>query len=210
MITEAALASFVATLFSMLNPIGAVGIFAGMTEGRSRGEVIGIAWTCASAVAIVLLIVTWSGSLIMNFFGISVDALRAAGGVIILLIGLKMLGNKSDHKHSESEIDDAKSRGSIAVVPLAIPIVAGPGAIAAVLVAVHQHKEILGKVEISIAVACLAAVCGALFSAAQPITNKLGKSGMGVVTRIMGMILAAIAMGMLTEGLKALLPGLAG
>jgi multiple antibiotic resistance protein len=199
-----------AALFSMMNPIGNVGVFAGMTANRQGIQARRIAWTCASAVAITLLIVTWSGPLLLHFFGITVNSLRAAGGVIVLLIGLHMLFNKSGHKHSSEELEDAESRDSIAVVPLAIPIVAGPGTMATVLVAAQQHPSVLSKIEISTVVIAFAALCGLLFSFAAPISKRLGKSGMGVVTRVMGMILAAIAMGMLAEGLKGLLPGLAG
>jgi multiple antibiotic resistance protein len=209
MIAEAALASFIAALFSMMNPIGNVGVFAGMTTDRPEAEAVRIAWTCAGAVAITLLIVAWSGALLLEFFGITIDSLRAAGGVIVLLIGLQMLANKSGHQHSTAELEDAKSRTAIAVVPLAIPIVAGPGTMATILVAAQQHPSVLSKGEISVVIMALAALCGLLFSFATPISKWLGESGMGVVTRIMGMILAAIAMGMLADGLKGLLPGLA-
>ena len=210
MMTEAALTSLIATLFSMMNPIGNVGVVAGMTTDRPGGEARRIAWTCAVAVAITLLVVAWSGSYLLDFFGITVDSLRAAGGIIVLLIGLHMLFNKSEHKQTPAEIEDAKPRESIAVVPLAIPIVAGPGTMAAVLVAAQQHPSILSTVELSVVILGLSALCGLLFSFAAPISSRLGESGMGVITRIMGMILAAIAVGMLAEGLKAMLPGLAG
>ncbi len=210
MIPEAALTSFVAALFSMMNPIGNVGVFAGMTADRAADQARRIAWTCAAAIAITLLIVAWGGSLALGFFGITVDSLRAAGGVIVLLIGLHMLFNKSEHKHSAAELEDAESRASIAVVPMAIPIVAGPGTMATVLVAAQQHPSVLSKIEMSIVIGGLSALCGLLFSFATPISKRLGESGMGVVTRVMGMILAAIAMGMLADGLKGMLPGLAG
>jgi multiple antibiotic resistance protein len=210
MLTEAALASFAAALFSMMNPIGNVGVIAGMTADRPTAEAKQIAWKCAVSVAITLLVVAWSGSLVLNFFGVTIDSLRAAGGIIILLIGLNMLGNNSGHKHSPDEVEDAKSRASIAVVPMAIPMVAGPGTMATVLVAAQHNESVLSKFEISIVILVLAALCGLLFSFATKVSEKLGASGLGVVTRIMGMILAAIAMGMLTDGLKELLPGLAG
>jgi multiple antibiotic resistance protein len=210
MITEAALFSLVATLFSMMNPIGNVGVFAGMTADRPADESRKIAWSCATAVAITLLIVVWAGPQLLRFFGVTVDTLRAAGGLIVLLIGLHMLFNKSEHKHSSEELEDAQARSSIAVVPLTIPIVVGPGTMAAVLVGAQQNPEVLSKVEISVVVAVLAVLIGVLFSFASPIARRIGASGMGVVTRVMGMILAAIAMGMFAEGLKALMPGLAG
>lgn len=210
MLPEVALTSFIATLFSMMNPIGNLGVVAGMTSDRPAREARRIAWTCGGAVAITLIIVAWSGSLLLDVFGITVESLRAAGGVIVLLIGLGMIRNKSEHQHSPAELEDAKPRGSVAVVPLAIPIVAGPGTMAAVLVATQQHTSVLNKVEISIVILALAAFSGLLFSFAAPISKRLGESGMGVVTRVMGMVLAAIAMGMLAEGLKGMLPGLAG
>ena len=210
MIATAALTSFIAALFSMMNPIGNLGVVAGITQGRTPAQGRRIAWICAFAVAVTLLIVTWTGVYVLHFFGISVESLRAAGGVIILLIGLNMLFNRSDHNQSAKELDDAANQTSIAIVPMTIPLVAGPGTMATVLVAAQQHHSVLNKIEISIVCAMMAALTGLLFSFAAPISKKIGESGMGVVTRVMGMILAAIAMGMLTDALKALLPGLAG
>ena len=209
MTPEAAVASFIAALFSMMNPIGNTGIFAGMTKGRSIAESRQTARTCAVAVAITLLVVTWGGPFLLPLFGVTVDTLRAAGGIVVLIIGLHMLFNKSEHKQTSDELEDAAHRQSIAVVPLAIPIVAGPGTMATVLVAVEQYHSLMSKLVISVVSVALAAVTGILFWFAGPISNRLGDSGMGVVTRVMGLILAAIAMGMLAEGLKALLPGLA-
>ena len=100
MMTEAALASFVAALFSVMNPIGNVGIFASLTEGRDGAQARRTAWTCAASVAIILLIVTWTGSMLLEFFGITVNALRAAGGVIVFLIGLNMLNNNKSHQQN--------------------------------------------------------------------------------------------------------------
>ena len=80
MIPEAALASFATALFSLVNPIGNVGVFAGMTADRPADQAGRIAWTCAGAVAITLLSVAWSGIFLLEFFGITVDSLRAAGG----------------------------------------------------------------------------------------------------------------------------------
>jgi len=206
---ETTLTAFIAALFSMMNPIGNVGIFAGMTADREAAEAKLIAWKCAAACAITLLIVIWTGGALLDFFGISVDQLRAAGGIIVLLIGLHMLFNKSEHKTSAAESEDAKARESIAVVPLAIPLVAGPGTMATVLVAAQRHSGIMAKVEISVAAAVLCILTGAFFAYSRKVANLLGESGMAVVTRVMGMVLVAIAVGMLADGLKNLLPGLA-
>jgi len=206
---EEAIAAFTAALFSMMNPIGNVGIFAGMTKDMPIDEAKQTAWKCALAIAITLLIVAWCGPYLMLFLGVTVDTLRVAGGIVVLIIGLRMLFNNSEHKQTTEETKDATERQSIAVVPMAIPIVAGPGTMATVLIAVQHYQTLFSKVIISAVSVSLAALCGLLFSFAGPIAHRLGEAGMGVVTRVMGLVLAAIAMGMLTEGLKALLPGLA-
>lgn len=210
MLTEAELASFIAALVSISNPVGALSLFAGLTSDRSTGECRRIAWTAAVAIAITLLVVTWTGSMVMSFFGIDVDTLRAAGGLIVVLIGIQMIFNQSGHKQSEAELQDSEGSESIAVVPIAIPMIAGPGGITTVLVAVQQTPDVLSRAEMSIVIVAFAVLCGALLSFAHPIAHRLGESGVGVVTRIMGIILAAIGMGMLAAGLLALLPGLAG
>jgi len=88
--------------------------------------------------------------------------------------------------------------------------VAGPGTMATVVITAQRHPAELGKLEISLVILALAAFTGLLFSFAAPLAKRMGVAGMRVVTRIMGMVLAAIAVGMLTQGLKAMLPGLAG
>lgn len=193
-----------------MNPIGNTGIFASLTASRSNEEARKTAITCGIAVAITLLAVTWSSSLFLALFGITVDELRTAGGIIVLLIGLHMLTNNNAHRHTPGEREDAADRQSIAIVPLTIPIVAGPGTLAAVMVTVHKHSTVTAKLEISAIILALSLLTAVLFALAGPISEKLGESGMGVVTRIMGMVLAAIAMGMLADGLKGLFPVLAG
>ena len=208
MLTEGALFTFIAGLFAIMNPVGNVAVFASLTEGSSKEDVRYSAWTCAIACIVTLLIVTWFGDYVLDFFGISVDALRAAGGIIVLLIGLSMLANNDQHRHTQAETDDAKERTDIGVVPMAIPIVAGPGTIATVLVAA-QDRTWLGRVEISVVIVLMSVAVGLLFSVAKPVADRLGVAGMAVVTRLMGMVLATIAITMLALGFKGLWPGLA-
>ncbi len=206
--TEPELMAIVAALFSMMNPIGNVGIFAGLTEDYSTAEARTVAIRSAIASAITLLVVVWTGGLLLKFFGIDVNELRAAGGIIVLIIGLHMLFNKAEHKTSHAETEDAKDRASIAIVPIAIPIVAGPGTMATALVGAERYPDIMARIEISIVILLLATLIGVLFAFAKPVAAKLGQSGMAVVTRIMGMVLVALSMGMLTSGIAALIPAL--
>ncbi len=205
---DAVLLTYVAALFSMMNPIGNVGIFASMTADRSPEEAKRVAWKCMLAIGITLVVVTWTGSALLQFFGIDVHQLRAAGGIIVLRIALSMLNSDHTHQQTKQESKDAANRDSIAIVPLAIPIVSGPGSIATVIVASERHSGIWAKVDLSITAIALAIFVGLVFSFSRPIATWLGESGMGVVSRLMGMVLAAIAMGMLVNGLTGMIPAL--
>ena len=197
--------TFVAALFSMMNPIGGVGIFAGMTSDKSVEEARVIARNCAIAAAVTLLIVIWAGNLILNLFGITVNEIRVAGGLIVLIIGLNMLFDKHEHKDVKEE-HETSNQESIAVVPLAIPLVAGPGTMATVLVAAQHHAGQVAKIELSFVAVAICIATGLLFSFAKPIASRIGNNGMAVASRIMGMILMAIAVGMLGDGLTEMFP----
>lgn len=203
------LLTFLAALFSMMNPIGGVGVFAGMTANKSAKEAKKIAQNCAIAAAITLLIVIWAGELILQVFGINVTEIRVAGGLIVLLIGLNMLFDKHEHKSVKDE-EHEHHQDSIAVVPLAIPLVAGPGTMATVLVTAQHHTNMFAKLELSVVAMVVCTATGILFTFAKPIAMKLGNNGMAVASRVMGMILMAIAVGMLGDGLTAMFPVLAG
>lgn len=202
------LLTFLAALFSMMNPIGGVGIFAGMTADKSAAEAKKIARNCAIAAAVTLLIVIWAGELILQIFGINVTEIRVAGGLIVLLIGLNMLFDKHEHKSVKDE-EHEHHQDSIAVVPLAIPLVAGPGTMATVLVTAQHHATLFAKLELSVVAIAVCIATGVLFTFAKPIAIKLGNNGMAVASRVMGMILMAIAVGMLGDGLTAMFPALA-
>jgi len=204
------LVTFAAAMVTITNPIGNAALFIGMAGQRAAVERHRIVFTTVLASAIILLAVTWAGESVLGFFGVSIPALQATGGVVISMFGLSMLHARPSGLHSsKDERDEAQTKDSIAIVPLAMPIIAGPGTITTVIVATHGHAGVANNLEISSV--CLAAVLvvGACFLAAGPIARVLGLSGMNILTRFMGLILTAIAIGMLAEGVKGLLPGLA-
>ncbi len=202
------LAAFASALLSIMNPVGNAGIYAAMTPGMSHADTVKIAWKCATAVLIILLLSTWAGTWLLKMAGINVDELRAAGGLIVLLIGLHMLFNDTSHAQTEDEAKDALDQSSIAVVPLAIPVIAGPGTISLVVATAGKHSSFGDHVVISIVCLVLSLVIGFVFSFARRMANAIGENGMAVVTRVMGMVLASIAMGMLASGIRGLLPEL--
>ena len=118
---------------------------------------------------------------------------------------MNMLFDKHEHNSArDDQTDDASA--SIAIVPLAIPILAGPGTMAAVLVTAQHHAGIVAHVEMSAVIIGICVATGVLFSFAKPIANRIGDNGMAVASRIMGLILMAIGVGMLGEGLTTMFP----
>ena len=208
--SEKDIMTFTVAMLAITNPIGNLAIFAGLTGSKSPAEKKKTALVAGAAIMIILLIVTWSGELILRGFGISIPSFETAGGLIIALIGLAMLHAKtSSIHHSPEEHEEAKTKDSVAVVPIAIPIVAGPGAITTIVVAAQKFGTTEDKIIISVVSIAISILLWACFYFSGPVSRLLGVTGINIVTRIMGIILAAIAFQMMTDGLKALLPGLA-
>ena len=203
--------TFAVGLIAILNPIGNAAIYIGMIDGRDKSEQHKIAFTCMIGIAVILVLVTWIGLPLLNFFGISIGAFQTAGGLIVLLIALDMIRAKqhnNDH-HNAPEQKSAKEKDGIAIVPLAIPIIAGPGAISAIVANMHDMHTVSDKLMVSgIGIGC-AVLMGIVLFFVPAIGRVLGEFGMKIVTRVMGLLLAAIAFQMLGDGLIALLPGLA-
>jgi len=206
---KAAVIKFVITMFALLNPIGSVALFAGLVAGRSAAERRSIAINSSIAVGVILVSVVWVGESVMELFGIGIYSLQVAGGIMIAMISIAMLKSKQSAIH-DSKGDVNGPKPDIAVVPLAMPIIAGPGAIIAVIVTAHQHMGIASNIEMSVVCAGLAGMMCLCLLLTPLITRILGTRGLNILTKFMGMLLLAIAVGMFATGLKGLLPGLAG
>lgn len=197
-------------LLAIINPLGAIPIFLSLCGEKPLGEYRQIARTSAMSVALILLLAIWGGEAILNFFGIGIPAFRTGGGLLILLMAISMLHARQSHtQQTPHEADEANNKESIAVVPLAIPLMAGPGAISLVIVDAHQMASLGGRMFMSAGIVVVAVAVWIALSMAVPIGKKLGITGLNIATRIMGLLLAAIGIQMLTSGLLKLLPGLA-
>ena len=203
------LLTFAAALLTITNPVGSLAIFAGLTGSMPRAEANATARLTAFAVAVVMLAVLWAGDYLLPALGVRIAGLQMAGGVIIALMGLSMLrGQTSRVAHTPEENDEAQSKPSIAVVPMAIPVIAGPGVMTTLLVATHKHPAALDKAAMTGICLAVAALIWLALRFAAPVAGWLGVAGVNVVTRLMGIVLTAIALEMLTAGLGAALPGL--
>ncbi len=202
---------FFVGLLAIANPIGAVPIFLSLTIDNSEPERHRIAFVTSLSFAMILLVSLLIGQQLLALFGIDIPAFRTAGGVLILLMALAMVrAHESGHRHTKSEHAEATKKESVAVVPLAIPLLAGPGAISTVIVYAHQNTTLL---EYGLIVAAIVAVAALVFVSLRlgPLLgNALGHTGMNIFTRIMGLILLAIGVEFISTGLASLWPGLSG
>ena len=197
------LVRFFAALFAIMNPIGNMPIFLSVTEGSTDAQRSRTAIVAATAVAAILGVCVVIGAELLHVFGISVDALRTAGGLIILSIAYSLLHAKPSGMHHDPA--DAVAQENPGVYPLAMPLLAGPGAIATVIVfahGAHGAPSYAGLIGVVLVMAVLLFLGMRL---AVPASRLLGPAGMNIITRVMGIILAAIAVEMVFAGARGLL-----
>ncbi|MFA5627626.1 MAG: YchE family NAAT transporter [Thiohalomonadaceae bacterium] len=203
-------AKFFASLLAIVNPIGATPVFIGLTEGMSAYRRRNTALMAATSVGVVLLLALFVGESILNFFGITIASFRVGGGILILLIAISMMHAKiSPAQQTEEEAQDAADKESVAVVPLAIPLMAGPGAISTTIVYTARSPDIMHHLVLALEIILVACLIWLVLRLAPLLARRLGRIGINVLTRIMGLILAAIAVEFMASGLRQLLPGLA-
>ncbi|MFO7588495.1 MAG: NAAT family transporter [Gemmatimonadota bacterium] len=197
-----------AGLLAILNPIGAVPIFLGLTLGHGPTQRRRAARHAALAVAVVLVAVVWAGEGILGFFGVRIASFRVGGGILILLMAISMLqARTSPSKQTREEAEEAGTRDSVGVVPVGVPLLAGPGAISLVIVDAQQ-AAMTGRLVLSATIVIVAAIAWGALLAAGPIGRVLGRTGINIFTRLMGLLLAAVAVEYIATGLLGLFPAL--
>ncbi len=195
------------TLLAVVNPLACVPFFIHYTQGfgaEQRRRTIGIAsFTTFVVIAISALL----GLKILEFFGITLASFQVGGGMLLLTSALAMLNAQpAESRANADEMHDAATRASIAVVPLTIPLLTGPATMSTVVIYADKAKDVaqlLTLVGYGLVVAVATALC---FALAQPIARVLGKTGINVMTRLMGLILAALAVEVMSDGLVKLFP----
>jgi multiple antibiotic resistance protein len=198
------------TLLAIVNPLGVIPIFISLTGGLAEQERKHIARTTSVAVAVVLIVATLFGKPLLNFFGVSIASFKVGGGILLLLMAIAMMQAKhTQSKQTPEEAEEAEEKESIAVVPIAMPLLAGPGAISTVIIYADASFQPLHIGLIIISIVIIAFLTWAALNVATPIRNMLSKTGINIATRLMGLLLAAIAIEFIAGGLIQLLPGLA-
>ncbi len=198
------------TLLAIVNPLAVVPFFIHYTGGFSSAQRQRTIWIAAFSAFTVIATSALLGLQILEFFGITLASFQVGGGMLLLTSALSMLNAQPAEARTTSaqEVDDASARASIAVVPLTIPLLTGPATMSTVVIYAEKAKtfwQLAALVGYGVVIGAATAAC---FLAAQPIARFLGKTGINVMTRLMGLILAALAVEVMSDGLTKLFPAL--
>jgi multiple antibiotic resistance protein len=200
---------FLVGLIAIVNPLGAVPIFIALTGDTSNKDRRNIAKLVVLSVFIILFVSLFFGHALLRFFGITIDSFRVAGGILILLMAISMLQAKlSAAVHTQEEAQESMTKESIAVVPLSMPLLAGPGAISTVILFSHKGSGIGHYFLAGLDIFILSIILFVVFQFIPWISRHISQTGINIFTRIMGLILAAIAIEFIANGLKGLFPSL--
>jgi multiple antibiotic resistance protein len=193
-------------LLAILNPLGVIPMFLGLSGSSSSDQRKRIALTVGLSVATILSVTALVGEALLSFFGISVASFQVGGSILLLLMAIGMMyGNKRDGEGAA--VTDIES---IAVVPLSVPLLAGPGSISTVIIYANLSPNWLHKGMIIGCVLLVALITWLILRAATRWGSFIGVLGLSIASRLMGLLLAAIAVEFFTRGIVKLLPGLAG
>jgi multiple antibiotic resistance protein len=190
-------------------------VYAALTQKNTQAERRAMALRGTIIAAVILLFFAVFGEVLLRLFGITLPALRIAGGILLLLISIDMVfaRHSGGTGTTPEEENEAQSRADISVFPLATPLLAGPGAISAVILLTTGSGGFnLEWVAVVLALLAILLLCYVVMLVAIPIQRLLGITGLAVVSRVVGVLLAALAVQFLLDGLKSsgLIPGLAG
>jgi multiple antibiotic resistance protein len=173
-----------------------------MTEGDDAVKRRRTAWKASVAAALVLAVFAAAGRLIFQLLGLTMPAFQIAGGAILFLVALDMLRAQRPTQEQPEELSEGRAKDDVALTPLAIPMLAGPASLSTVATLMSQAKDTAEAAIVYGSIILAAAVTGATLQLAAPLHRLLGKTGIHVLTRVFGLLLAAIAVQFVLDGLR--------
>jgi multiple antibiotic resistance protein len=196
-------------IFFVVDPLAVLPIFLAMTANESAEQKRATALRAAITCGITLTVFAAAGTLIFRFFGITLGAFKIAGGVLLFLVALDMMQARQSRTRSTPEEEkEGIEKADVAIIPLAIPLLSGPGSIATVMVLMSRHATFVYTIPVFISILLTALITWLMLRGAGWIERHLSKTFMNVVMRIMGLILAAISVEFVIAGIKDVLPTL--
>ena len=194
------------TLFTVVNPLGITPIFAAMTERFSNVDQIRIARKGIITGSTVLIIFTLLGSFIFRFYGITVEAFQIMGGIIFFRSGLRMLDAQVGRSRTtQSERDEFKDSDELAISPIGVPLITGPGAITGVVILSGKGSSGFSIITLLLAVIITMTLFYWILRAGNVLAKRIGITGMRVIERMMGLILMVIAVQFIINGLETII-----
>lgn len=203
----------------LINPFGALSIFLDLTRNHSTRERRKIAQAATLTVFIVITVFAVSGGMLLKLLGISVGSFQVGGGILVLLIAISMMNGKDNPAKPALGTDQSseivvsvkpkESITAIAVVPIAIPMMIGPGGISTVIIYASAAKNYWDIISIILAGLIISTICYLILMASAKVSKWLGDTGLTILNRVMGMMLAAVSVEIIVAGLKAIFPQLA-
>ncbi len=200
--TELFLSAFI-TLFVVIDPPGCAPIYAGLTKGASSAQARNMALRATAIASVILTIFAFFGEDLLNALHIELDSFRIAGGLMLFFIAFEMVFEKRTQRRTErAEKVTASEVEDVSVFPMAMPMLAGPGAIAAIMLLMNEANGAAETLEVFAALAAVLLITAAALVAAGPLIRLLGDRVEAVITRLLGVLLAALAAQYVIDGLR--------
>jgi MarC family membrane protein len=198
---------FAVTLVSILNPIGVIPVFLGFTRVRKNLNIRKVANVAASATGLTILISLFLGQSILGFFGISISSFTVGGGILLFTIAFSMISaHQSESKINPEELERVDYEREIGIIPLAIPLLSGPGVISTCIIQAKGFTSTYHWMGAFAVVILVTILIKYLLTFAKDIGRNIGEIGINVMTRIMGLLLLATSIEMIASGIKEILP----
>ncbi|HEX5365021.1 MAG TPA: NAAT family transporter [Gallionella sp.] len=193
------------SLFAILDPIGIIPIIVLFTAEMTSSKRAQVGRLASLTVCAILLAALLIGQPLLAFFGISINSFRVAGGILLLLMAIKMLMGNFYRSGKDDQVGD-ETLSANAIVPLSTPLLAGPGSISAVIVEAHKADGLQHYLIMGLEIVLLSITVWLTFLIAPWVAQRMGKLGINVFTRLMGLILAAISVEFIASGMRGLFP----
>jgi multiple antibiotic resistance protein len=196
-------------LLVIVNPLGIIPVFVAMTADNTDLQRKHIARIAAQTVAVVLLVSALLGERVLEMFGISIPSFKVAGGILIMISAIAMMqASPAREKQTPEEAEEAIAKASIAVVPLGIPLLAGPGAMSTMVIYVSESRTLVHLGAVLIIAVLVALIVWLALKIASRVGRYMSVTTVNVATRIMGLLLAALAVEIFAGGIVELIPAL--
>jgi multiple antibiotic resistance protein len=194
------------TLFVVMDPIALVPAFLGMAGMRPRAEQLRLARKAVIVAGSVMLFFALFGQAFLRYLGINLAAFRASGGVLLFLMALDMVfARASGARETSEEEQEAKAREDISVFPLGIPLIAGPGTLSSIMILTGKSTSIYGDLGVIVVAFLVLAICYFALRSGTRVIGVIGKTGVNVISRVLGVLLAALAVQYIADGVRSLL-----